>query len=129
MPEITLGQLNPSSIASGSGALKAYLDNGNQVGSLPVSPIILIDLVGLSSSEITYTFDCDLLIKQVMLGSAVSTTVKVVRLDSTQILSLATSTSIVTEIIVARGEQLVLSAASSVNARLVCAKSYVEIKV
>jgi hypothetical protein len=129
MPEISLGRITPSSISSGSGALKAYLDNGNQVGSLPITPVILIDLVDLNT-ETVYTFDTDLIIKSITLSSAIATTIIVERLDGEILSSISTSSSLLdTNLVVVTGERLKLSASSAVNVRLSLVKTNVETKL
>ena len=129
MPEISLGKIIPTAIASGSGALKAYLDNGNQVGSLPIVPTIILDLIALTS-QVVYTFDTDLTIESISLSSAIAFTLQIERIDGTLITNIVTSASIPsTKLFLVAGEQLKVSAASSLNARLVLAKTHIETKI
>jgi putative Ca2+/H+ antiporter (TMEM165/GDT1 family) len=128
MPQISLGKIAPSSISSGSGALKAYLDNGQQVGSLPITPLLLIDFVGLQNQQ-TYTFDTDLLIQFITISGAVNTTVVVERTDASVIATMTISESKQVYLPVVAGELLKLSAASSVNVRLTAVKAHVEVKI
>jgi hypothetical protein len=130
MPNISIGKLNNTSIPSGSGSIKAYSDNGLIMAVDPVVPVIILDLPNLSS-EVVYIFDSDLFIKAIHLSTTnVNFTLKVETPNNVQFLNLVTQASIVNATIpVVAGESIKLSAASSLNARLVMRKAGIEVKL
>lgn len=128
MPEIQVGKIFPSAISSGSVSLKAYNDNGQQVGTSPLKPFVIIDLIQLQT-EVIYSFDSDLLITFFAVGSAVNTTLSVQRVSGEIIGTLTTNVSREIQIIVGAGELLKLTATAPVNVRLLAIKSHIEVKL